>query len=112
MKLNSVLNEGVMTVKDAAKKVAQNLVDRYGYYTDQKPVVRQVDNDTYSVSWDGPTDWATNDTYWFHEEIADMMSEFGGDTSYDSSKYKPFYDQIPGFYMEPYSGYELRIYKD
>ena len=113
MKLNEVLiTEARMSLKDAANKVAKTLVDRYGYYTDDKPVVRQVDDETYSVAWNGPTDWATNDPYWFHEEVASMMAEFGGDTSFDPKKYKPFYDEIPGFYMEPYSGYDLRIYKD
>lgn len=112
MKLNDILTEGRLSLRGAANRVAQNLVDRYGYYSDDKPVVRQVDRDTYSVAWNGPSDWATNDTYGFHEEIAGEMAEFGGDPSYKSDSYKPFYDEIPGFFMEPNTGYELHIYRD
>jgi hypothetical protein len=101
-----------VSLKGAANRVAQNLVDRYGYYSDDKPVVQQVDRDTFSVSWNGPSDWPTNDTYGFHEEIAGDIAEFGGETAFDADSYKPYFDEIPGYYMEPNTGYELHISRD
>lgn len=111
MRVDTLLFEKRLSAKDVADKVAKDLVDRYGYYTDDKPVVREIDGG-YSVSWNGPTDWATNDTYWFHEEIASMRAEFGGDTSYNEEDYKPYYDDVRGFTLEPINGYELGIYPD
>lgn len=112
MKLNQIITEGRLSLRGAAEQVAKNLVDRYGYYSSDKPVVRQIDNNMYSVSWNGPTDWATNDTYGFHEEIAGDIAEFGGDTEYNADSYTPYYDEIPGFFMEPNTGYELHIMRD
>lgn len=103
--LRDLLTESNMSLGDAAKKVADTLVDRYGYYTDDEPVIRVHDRESASVSWDGPTDWAMNDPYWFHEELVG----YGLESDYSADNYKPFFDDIPGFELEPYDGYTLMI---
>lgn len=94
-----------------ANRVAGELLENYGYYTSDKPVVREGEHCAL-VAWDGPTDWATNDPYWLHEEIADYVAEFGGSTKYNAEAYKPYYTEKPGFYYEPYDGYTLGVYPD
>ena len=105
--LKELLTESNMSVGDAAQKVADTITDRYGYYSDDEPVVRVHDRETASVSWEGPMDWTTNDPYWFHEELVGM----GMESDYNADNYKPYFDEIKGFEMEPYDGYTLMIRK-
>lgn len=95
----------------AALLVKLNLVARYGYYSDERPVVSFIeDEQCYVVSWEGgPFDWATNDPYWLHEEIVPMMKEFKVDTRYNAEEYEPYFDELPGFYYEPVTGSQLSI---
>lgn len=101
-----------MSVEGAARQVAKGLVDRFGEYIDDKPVVRQVDDRTWAVAWEGVPSWAMNDPYDAWEEFASEMEEFGGAGSYNESDHEPYYDDIPGFWMEPYSPYVLHITRD
>jgi hypothetical protein len=94
-----------------ANRVAGELLENYGYYTSDKPVVREGENCAL-VAWDGPTDWATNDTYWLHEEVADYAAEFGGGKKYNAEAYKPYFTEKAGFYYEPYDGYTLGVYPE
>ena len=105
--LRELLTESNMSVGDVATKVANELTDRYGYYTDDEPVVRVHDRESASVSWDGPESWTQNDPYYFHEELVGM----GLESDYKEDNYQPFYDEVAGFEMEPYDGYTLMIRK-
>jgi len=122
-----------MELRQVAEKVKMDLIARYGYFTEDRPVVtfgidliggiwtldkrgeteasdEECENPYAVVSWEcGPPQWSTGDTYWLHEEIAPLMQEFGVDPKYDSSKYKPYFDEVEGFYMEPVNSYQLAI---
>jgi hypothetical protein len=107
-----------MNVKQAAEQIKSNLIERYGYFTDSEPMidVRQTlhgsSEPTHAlVIWEcGPPEWATGDTYWLHEEVAHMLIEFGADPSYDPDQYKPYFDEIAGFYFEPVNSFTLAVF--
>ena len=93
-----------MSVKAAAEKVAKDLVVRYGHWSDTTPLVEPTDNG-YRVAWEeGPPSWAMNDPYDAFEEL------MGGD--FDESEWQPFYDEIPGIWMEPNMSFELHVGKE
>jgi hypothetical protein len=98
-----------MDIKQVAEQVIATLSERYGYYTEQEPTLIERE-DSVLVSWEcGPYQWAGNDPYWLHEELAPMMAEFGADTSYNPDNYKPYYDEVSGFDFEPEESFSLAI---
>ncbi len=107
-----------MKLRQAANQVKLSLTARYGYFSEDKPIVTIRDGESPGgphavVSWEcGPPQWATNDTYWLHEEIAPVIAEFSVNTQYKASYYKPYFDEIEGFIMEAINSYELGIYPD
>ena len=109
---DEVIREVLLT--EAAEKVVKTLVDRYGYYSDSRPVV-SIETDKWGgmyaqVMWEcGPPQWATGDTYWLHEEVASMMAEFGADTAYDADKYRPYWDAEWGTFYEAQNSFTLHI---
>lgn len=110
-------------LQEAGSKVIAQLIERYGYWSEDKPVTMLCDDqrdghvNSIQVSWEcGPPQWALGDTYWMHEELVSMGQEFtmGKDNCfiYDPMDYAPFFDQKDGFFYEPYDSFTLSITLD
>lgn len=99
-------------IEHAANHLAAVLMERYGYYTDDKPVIRIENAEKAIIAWNGPEAWATNDTYWLHEEFQILRMEAGIEPEeYNPDHYKPYFDNVPGFEIEAATSYSISIHK-
>lgn len=100
-------------LQEAGNKALEQLIERYGWYSEDGPLVHW-DDSSLTITWEcGPPSWALGDTYWMHEEVMSMAQEFGVATPpFKASDYKPFWDGLDGFFYEPYNSYTLTITLD
>ena len=98
----------------AGKRLAKKLFKRCKDWSDAPPHVYKAEDGSVHVAWEeGPPNWAMNDPYYAHEEMAaEFGMEFGGDLSYNADDYEPYYDDIPGVWIEPYNSFTVSITKD
>jgi len=99
-----------MNEQQAAQSIIDQLIKNIGYYSDEKPQLMTIDNQTCVVWEAGPCDWPLNDGYGLYEELRPMMEEFGKVEPY---KERAFFEAPNGeFEIEPLNSYSLAIYKD
>ena len=113
-------NKRLALLQEAGERVKAQLSERYGYWNESNPVMMTCDDtrdngiNSVQVSWEcGPPQWASQDTYWMHEELIYMMEEFtmGQDNCfiYDPMDYTPFFDELDGFEYEPVDSFTISI---
>jgi len=87
----------------AAEQIVKQIVERVGYYSETPPTVKVV-ADRVSIVWEeGPYEWTTNDNYGLHEELVNIGYE-------GEYKHKPYWDEIPGIFVEAINSWSVGVY--